>query len=125
GFLGVLTVEAASVSSISINLSPQNPAPHENTNITLNSYANNLDTVPITWYVNGTNTAYGIGKKTFSVNAPAAGSQLSVVAHVGLPEGAIDARVVLAPSVMVVLWQANDSYVPPFYRGKAMPVADS
>jgi len=26
---------------------------------------------------------------------------------------------------MVLLWQANDSYVPPFYKGKALPVADS
>jgi hypothetical protein len=26
---------------------------------------------------------------------------------------------------MVLLWQANDSYVPPFYRGKALPTADS
>jgi hypothetical protein len=26
---------------------------------------------------------------------------------------------------MVLLWQANDSYVPPFYRGKALPTPDS
>ena len=26
---------------------------------------------------------------------------------------------------MVLLWQANDSYVPPFYRGKALPTSDS
>ena len=26
---------------------------------------------------------------------------------------------------MVLLWQANDSYAPPFYKGKALPVADS
>ena len=26
---------------------------------------------------------------------------------------------------MVLLWQANDSYVPPFYKGKALPGADT
>ena len=26
---------------------------------------------------------------------------------------------------MVLLWQANDSYVPPFYRGKALATPDS
>ena len=26
---------------------------------------------------------------------------------------------------MVLLWQANDSYVPPFYKGKALPSPDS
>ncbi len=26
---------------------------------------------------------------------------------------------------MVLLWQADDSYVPPFYKGKAMPSAES
>src|SRR6185295_8034931 len=28
-------------------------------------------------------------------------------------------------SAMVLLWQATDSYVPPFYKGKAMPSPDS
>ncbi len=40
-------------------------------------------------------------------------------------EGTIDTKVVIRPSVMVILWQADDSYVPPFYRGKALPAPDT
>ncbi len=117
--------EAASSSSILVNVAPENPAPNENVSITLNSYANNLDSVLITWSVNGKNVSSGIGKKSFLVNAPLAGEETSVVASISLPDGTIDTRIMIRPSVMVLLWQANDSYVPPFYKGKALPTLDS
>ncbi|MFA5932107.1 MAG: hypothetical protein WC793_01890 [Candidatus Paceibacterota bacterium] len=116
---------AASSSSILVNMSPENPAPNENVNITLNSYANNLDSVLISWSVNGKNISSGIGKKTFSLNAPNAGGNTSVVATINLPDGTVNTNMTIKPSVMVLLWQAQDSYVPPFYKGKAMPSADS
>src|SRR3990167_3192742 len=116
---------AASPSSISVNVVPENPAPNENTSITLSSYANNLDSVLISWSVNGKSVLSGIGKKSFSVNAGAAGSETSVVATISLPDGAIDTRIIIRPAVMVLLWQANDSYVPPFYKGRALPTPDS
>src|SRR3990167_9352145 len=116
---------AASPSSISVNVVPENPAPNENTSITLSSYANNLDSVLISLSVNGKSVLSGIGKKSFSVNAGAAGSETSVVATISLPDGAIDTRIIIRPAVMVLLWQANDSYVPPFYKGRALPTPDS
>jgi len=42
-----------------------------------------------------------------------------------LPDGEIEKRILIQPAEMVILWQANDSYVPPFYKGKALPVASS
>ncbi len=119
------TVLAASSSRISDNIIPENPAPYENTNLTLNSYADNLDSVLITWFLGGKNVLSGIGKKSFSVNAPAAGSEITVLVVISLPDGNVETKITIRPSVMTLLWQANDSYVPPFYRGKALPTPDS
>jgi len=119
------SVFAISPSSIFIDATPANPAPHENVTINLRSFAANLDSVSISWFVNGRNVLTGVGRKSFSVNAPVSGSETQIIAKIFLPEGEIEKKVVIRPSQMVLLWQANDSYVPPFYKGKALPVEDS
>jgi hypothetical protein len=122
---GVSFAFAASSSSISIDVNPENPSPNQTATVTLSSYTSNLDSVTIIWSVNGKSAASGVGKKTFSVTAGNEGSTTTVEARVMLPDGEIDKRVVIAPKVMTLLWQATDSYVPPFYRGKALPVLDT
>ena len=128
-FLGTVTIApgvfASSSESVSVNISPENPAPNENTTITLGSYADNLNSVQISWSINGKSLSSGIGKKTFSVSAPAAGSQTTVIASISFPDGVIQKEIVISPTEMVLLWQATDSYVPPFYKGKAMPTPGS
>ncbi|MFZ2149934.1 MAG: hypothetical protein WAV15_02135 [Minisyncoccia bacterium] len=123
--LSPLDAGAVSPSSILVNVSPQSPAPGESVTISLNSYASNLDSVLITWSVNGKSFASEIGKKSFSVSAPDAGTETRIVATVALPDGSIDRVITIRPIVMTLLWQANDSYVPPFYKGKALPATDS
>jgi hypothetical protein len=75
--------------------------------------------------MNGKNVSSGIGKKSFSLNAPNAGEEARVIATTSLPDGAVDTNIVIRPLVMVLLYQAKDSYVPPFYKGKAIPSPDS
>jgi len=116
---------ADSFNSILIDIVPPSPAPYEDVTINLKSYENNLDSVLISWSVNGKTIASGTGKKTFLTTAPATGSEMSVIATIYLPDGAIETKILIKPSVMILLWQANDSYVPPFYRGKALPTAES
>lgn len=123
-FLPPKTGIASSV-GILVNMVPESPAPGEKVNINLSSYSSDLDSVLISWSVNGKNTSSGVGKKSFSVNAPKAGEETSIIATVSLPEGAKDIKVIIRPSVMVLLSQAKDSYVPPFYKGKAMPSPSS
>jgi hypothetical protein len=120
-----MEARAASPSSILVDVSPESPAPGENVNITLSSYANNLDTVPISWSVGGRTVSSGVGMKTFSLIAPAAGAESRVVATISLPDGNIQKVVLVRPTLMVLLWEATDSYVPPFYKGKALPTPDS
>ncbi len=118
-------VFSASSSSILVNMVPPNPVPGENISITLSSYANNLDSVQISWSLNGTVILSGVGKKTFLLKAPPAGSFSSVRALISLPEGELEKTITIRPNEMILLWQATDSFVPPFYKGKALPVADS
>jgi hypothetical protein len=125
GIISIPQARASDPSNILVNMAPQNPDPGDNVTITLNSYANNLDSVLISWYANGKIVASGTGKKSFSITAPAAGAEIEVIAKTYLPEGSMDTRMVIRPAVMVLLWQAMDSYVPPFYRGKALPTPDS
>ena len=116
---------ATDPSSINVDIAPENPTPNENTTITLSSYAANLDSIKISWSVNGIASAAGIGLKSCAVNAPAAGVQTTVTAILSFPDGDVEKDMVIKPSVMILLWQAEDSYVPPFYEGKAMPTSDS
>lgn len=111
---------AASPANIIVKVSPENPAPYENTTISLSSYAYNVDTVMITWLVDGRVATTGVGKKSFSLTAGATGSSTTVVAKMDFPDGATEIRVTVRPAVMTLLWQATDSYVPPFYKGKAL-----
>jgi hypothetical protein len=120
-----LKTKASSPDTILVNIAPENPASGENVNITLNSYVDNLNTVSISWSVNGKNVLSGIGKKSFSLSAPASGAETTVVATVSLSDGAIQTKMIIRSSVMVLLWQADDSYTPPFYKGKALPSPQS
>lgn len=126
GFLAFsFTAKAASPSSILVNIAPGNPAPNENVSIEISSYSSNLDSVLISWSLNGKSALSGIGKKSFSLTAPVAGGEATVSVIISLPDGDIEKRIVIRPAVTVLLWQATDSYVPPFYKGKALATADS
>lgn len=119
-FLPTSVALAVSASDILIDAAPSNPAPYQSTTITLSTYAANLDSVLISWYVNGKNSLSGIGKKSFSFTTGASGVETKIEAKIGMPDGELTKRISLRPSVMVLLWQATDSYVPPFYKGKAL-----
>ncbi len=119
------TVIAASPSSISVDIVPPNPAPLESTTITLSSYESNLDSVLISWFVAGKKVSSSVGMKSFSVNAPNMGAETNVKAVIDLPDGQITKTILIRPNIMILLWQATDSYVPPFYRGKALPTSES
>jgi hypothetical protein len=125
--LGAISPSAAkaAASDISVNMVPANPAPGDNVSITLSSYLYDLNTVSISWSVNGKNSSSGVGDKSFSVTAPAAGAVTTVTAVVATSDGNFTETATIRPAMMVLLWQADDSFVPPFYEGKAMPTPES
>src|SRR3989344_3527300 len=84
---------ASSPDSILVTISPENPAPREAITVSLNSYVDNLDSVAITWVVDGRTVLSGVGKKSLSLTAPAAGVQTLISARVALPSGEINRRI--------------------------------
>lgn len=122
GYIGTHKAFAVSANDISVDVSPNNPQPHVNTTISISSYLANLDSVMITWSLDGKIVASGsgIGRKTFSFDSGAQGAATRVDVSISLPDGIINKRVTVTPAVMVMLWEATDSYVPPFYKGKAL-----
>ncbi|MEK7175678.1 MAG: hypothetical protein AAB693_02670 [Patescibacteria group bacterium] len=105
---------------IFINIKPENPEPLENVNVSIKSFSVNLDVVSISWFVDGKFIVSEIGKKSIPVRAGAAGSNTSVVAEISFSSGKVEKKVIISPSKIVMLWQAEDSFVPPFYKGKAL-----
>ncbi|MDR3519779.1 MAG: hypothetical protein P4L63_02750 [Candidatus Pacebacteria bacterium] len=117
--------KASSPSDISVTTSPENPTPNSNVTITLSSYVDDLNGVLISWSINGKSSLSGIGQKSFSLTAPALGQQTTVVATLALSDGDVNETIVVKPAIMTLLWEADGSYVPPFYEGKSMPSPES
>src|ERR1035437_9095563 len=67
-----------SIDGIQITISPQNPVPGKNVDITLNDYLTDISTANITWVVNGQKVTSGIGKNNITLTAPALGKQDNV-----------------------------------------------
>jgi hypothetical protein len=125
-FLGVeILAQAVDSSDISIDVIPPNPAPGEDVTINLSSYVNNLDATQISWIVGGKSVLSGTGRKSLSLVAPALGGETTVTVRLNLQGGVVEEKIVVRSSMMVLLWQAQSSYVPPFYKGKAMLPRDS
>ena len=51
---------------------------------------------------------------------------MTIVAKIGLnAKSKTQVSMTIRPAEMALLWEATDSYVPPFYKGKALPTADT
>lgn len=103
---------------ISLTMSPENPAPGETVQLSISSYALDLNRSTVTWKAGGKVLTSGEGITQTSVSAGAIGSVTDISVEVTSETGQVgyaDARI--APSDMQILW-TSDSYVPPFYKGK-------
>ncbi len=108
--------------SLGIKITPETPGPNENVTIVLTSYSTDLNRALISWTVDGQLSLSGYGKNSFSLNSPNTGSQKTVTINIVTQNGIKMERVViLAPQDVDLLWEAIDSYTPPFYKGKALP----
>ncbi|MBP6060412.1 MAG: hypothetical protein KA515_00185 [Candidatus Pacebacteria bacterium] len=121
----VTTIHAQTPTDVSINVVPENPTPGGEVSLSLSSYSVDLDASQITWSVGGKTLLSGLGKTTLSLTAPALGAETSVNIRIRANGTIIDTKAVLNSSRMIVLWQADDSYTPPFYKGRALPAPDS
>lgn len=109
-------------STLSVNINPQYPRPGENIVISLDSYFNNIESSLIRWEKDGQLLREGVGltQITFQTDQDA---QLAV--RVETSAGLITQAIPITVSEVDVLWQVSNSYVPPFYKGKALPTEES
>jgi len=105
---------------IVLNFSPQYPNPNQDVNAILSSHAINLDKANISWSVNNQEASVGIGKKSFSFKMGNLGSPTTLSATIETIDGqSILKTMTITPANVDMLWEAYDSYTPPFYKGKA------
>jgi hypothetical protein len=112
---------AQAIDSFSINASPEYPKEFTQTKLTLESFSTDLNRAQITWKENGVVVAQDIGiiEKTFT--APRNGSSKKISIEVLTQSGyKLTSEYSLTPQAIDILWEAPDSYVPAFYKGKAL-----
>lgn len=109
--------------AVRITIDPLHPAPNTPILLTLESSLVDLDASTVTWRIDG-KAVPGRGK-TLPAETGALGTKLSVSAEVQTPEGSlISAQTDIFPTAIDLLYE-SDSYVPPFYEGRALPSAGS
>ena len=110
-----------SQTAVSLSLSPQHPGSNQAVTITANSSLFELEASDMIWYVNGAVVAEGPAITSQTISAGGAGSETSVRVIVNQPGiGSASADATIRPADMDLLWE-SDSYVPPFYKGRAVP----
>ena len=103
------------------SVAPENPRAGEMVTVTVSSFSADLNTSFLSWTVSGKNAGSGTGKTEIAFRLGAEGSSSAVNLSVETKSGAtLSKQFVIRPSSIHLLWQAN-SYVPPLYRGKALP----
>jgi hypothetical protein len=111
-------------SALIISLSPAHPEPNTSVELLLQSPLYDLTQSDIIWTVNGKVVAHDFGLRKLQLQTGDAGSSLDVSVDITADNGIASANIRVSPSSVDLLWEA-DSYVPPFYKGRALPSAGS
>ena len=99
---------------------PTYPRPNEGVWINLTLYTDDLTTADITWYQDGKSVLSGKGEVKYSFRAGPIGQKTDIEVKIKLLSGiSFTKTITLNPASVDVVWEA-DSYVPPFYAGKAL-----
>lgn len=106
--------------NLSIVSSPENPRAFQNVVISISNYSTDLDRATIVWTLNGKEVKRGIGEKRITIQTGALGSTSAITVTAITEEGGrITDSLYVVPSNVDLIWEAN-TYVPPFYEGKAL-----
>lgn len=118
--------EDINAGDISYAQTPENPRQGEKITIELNSYVTDINRAIYSWKIKNKEVLSGTGKKTLTINSNDYTFPLAVKIQIKTEEGTIlEKEINIDLSNVDVLWEATDSYVPPFYKGKALPSSES
>jgi hypothetical protein len=111
--------------ALTIGLTPANPGPGDHVHLTVQSSAIDLSESTTTWTSNGTVIARGVGITSADVVAGSLGTRTNISIEADTQDGTVaTAQAIIAPTEIDLLFE-SDSYVPPFYKGRALPSADT
>ncbi len=104
---------------VTIILSSENPRPGETMSLSAQSYNLDIDSAAMTWKVDGKTVASGNGIKRIEVVAGEIGTIKTVEVTALTVEGSFVQSVEIRPANVDLLWESA-SYIPAFYKGKAL-----
>lgn len=105
---------------LGVDIVPQYPNPYQKVSVSLSLYTEDLNSADISWYKNGKLDGQGKGKTTYTFATGAAGDETKIEARIKLLSGiSFSKSFNINPAGVDLVWEAN-SYVPPFYKGKAL-----
>ena len=115
-FAPEVKAQMTSINASKIIVKPEYPKAYEQVTISIEDYSIDLNTQTMSWAVNGAQKQSGIGLKTYTFSVGALGTSYKV----SVSAGSKSYNVTVRPTEVDVIWEAADSYVPPFYEGKAL-----
>jgi hypothetical protein len=111
--------------SLYIDQYPKQTKEDEPVYFTLKGDDYNLEKVNVTWKVDGAIIDEGIGRTTFKYTAPKLNKQKKIIAIIDDSSSQQSfVELILETTPYTLLYEGKDTYVPPFYKGRAMPVKE-
>ena len=107
-----------SIDGIDITISPQNPVPGKNVDISMQDYLTDISSANISWVVDGVKVASGVGKSEIVLTAPPLGKKNSVIILIHTENGKdIQKSLTIKSGSVDLIWESG-GYAPPLYGGK-------
>jgi hypothetical protein len=116
---------AAAFDLVTFATTPKTPSANESVLVRMVSYAVDLNSSKIIWYVNKEPVKEGVGETSLTLRTGNFGEKTTIDVVIVTTEGAaLNKQFIIAPGEVDVLWEAQ-TYTPPFYKGKALPTYKS
>lgn len=119
------SASAQAIDPVRFIVSPETPGPNQEVRIEAQGIGAFLGDATITWRKDGQVELSGPGERVLTFTTGSVGSRTTITIGINSPtHGQINREFVFAPSVVNLVWEA-DTYVPPFFKGKALYTAGS
>ena len=104
-----------------LTINPQYPKANEEVIASVSTFSTDLNKAKISWKLNCQIAIEAVGKKDFSFTTTSTGLQTVLEVEIQTSDGSfINKKIIITPTDIDMLWEAPDSYTPPFYKGKAL-----
>jgi hypothetical protein len=122
---GISQISLYSADDINVETIPNIPGPNESVQLKINSFSFNLNNYYVAWFKDGRQVLAGFGERNFRFIMGDTGTVTEIMIVVEYENQVFRKELRFAPSEVDLLWEAPESYTPPFYRGKALPLGQA